>query len=372
MFSKPSGEMSNSSISSVISAYKLILNRDLDKGGKLTWSEIIGKQEYSKIHAINTLLDSYEFKYLTKRQNKLVTYFKVKSILSLLSNEVKDTLEQASIVYRFLLYREIDESTKNTLTSTISNKKLSINKLIWQVIRSKEYDNPERQPPTSSQLHMARIKWVKTLPAAKRILDIGGSSPTLAEGALIELGYAHRPEKLIIFDKPPSEQFWGQPNYSQDKDNILNWGNIQYIHGYAEDILNHAELQHQKFDIIFMGQVVEHIYEDKLHDVLVWIKNHLSEAGALYFDTPNRLLTQLETGFERYIDSDHKKEYTPDQMKTIIEAAGFQVVKAWGIVDMPLSLKANAFEYKDFYESQLLTLHPQTAYCFAMACRAVG
>jgi hypothetical protein len=190
----------------------------------------------------------------------------------------------------------------------------------------------------------------------------------LAEGALIELGYAYRPEKLIIFDKPPNEQFWGKPNYSQDKDQILNWGDIQYIHGYAEDILNNTELQHQEFDIVFMGQVVEHIYEDKLHAVLVWIKNHLSETGTLYFDTPNRLLTRLETGLDSYIDPDHKKEYTPDEMKIIIETAGFQVAEAWGIVDMPLSLKSNAFERRDFYESQALTARPHDAYCFAMAC----
>jgi SAM-dependent methyltransferase len=372
MVFKQSDNINSQSIVSVMSAYRLILNRELDKGGRLTWSEIINKQEFSKNHVINTLLDSYEFKYLTKRQNKFAQYFKIKAILKLLSNEVKNTLQQASIVYRFLLYREIDASTQDAFMTAIADKKFSINKLIWRVIRSKEYDDPERNPPTSSQLHMARIKWVKTLPAAKRLLDIGGSSPTLAEGALIELGYAHRPDKLIIFDKPPNEQFWGKPNYSQDKDNILNWGDIQYMHGYAEDILSHAELQDQKFDIVFMGQVVEHIYEDKLHDVLVWIKNHLTEAGTLYFDTPNRLLTRLETGADKYIDPDHKKEYTPDEMKIIIEAAGFQMVEAWGIVDMPLSLKVNAFEHRDFYESQALTSNPHTAYCFAMACRAIG
>jgi SAM-dependent methyltransferase len=368
MFLKPLSDINSVPISNVISAYKLILNRALDKGGKLTWSEIIDKKEFSKIHLINTLLDSYEYKYLSKKSNRLSDFFKIKAVLRLLSDEVQDALQKVSIVYRFLLYRDIDIPTKEAILIHINQGQFSINKLIWQVIRSQEYANPVRKPPTSTQLHMARIKWVKSLPAAKRILDIGGSSPTLAEGALIELGYAHRPEKLIIFDKPPNEQFWGKPNYSQDKDNILNWGEIQYIHGYAEDILNNMELQRQKFDMVFMGQVVEHIYEDKLHDVLVWIKNHLSEAGVLYIDTPNRLLTRLETGFDSYIDPDHKKEYTPDEMKLIIETAGFQVTQAWGIVDMPLSLKANVFELRDFYDSQAITSRPHDAYCFAVAC----
>ena len=48
------------------------------------------------------------------------------------------------------------------------------------------------------------------------------------------------------------------------------------MHGYAEDILQNDELRDQQFDMIYMGQVVEHIYEDKLPNVLAWIKNHLA------------------------------------------------------------------------------------------------
>ena len=49
------------------------------------------------------------------------------------------------------------------------------------------------------------------------ILDIGGSSPNIETGALIELGYLHRPKKLIIFDLLPDEQYWGAPKYNQQK-----------------------------------------------------------------------------------------------------------------------------------------------------------
>lgn len=271
------------------------------------------------------------------------------------------------------MYRKLDAVTAELIEKSNSNGngngKFSINKLIFRLILSDEYKHPVRRPPMSDQLHMARVQWVKTLPVAKYILDIGGSSPTLAEGALIELGYAYRPDKLIIFDKPPNEQFWGMPSYSQNKGYQFKWGQLKYIHGYAEDISNNTELQDQKFDIIFMGQVVEHIYEDKLHAVLTWIKSHLSDTGVFYFDTPNRRLTKLQTGADSYIDPDHKKEYTPDEMQIILKAAGFEVTQQWGLINMPLSLKSQTFDYRDFYESSPLSENAGSGYCFAMACK---
>lgn len=352
-------------------AYKLILNRPVDEHGKISWLEIIEKNQYSKMKLVDTLLSSNEYLYKTKKINRFATLIKMKSILDFVSEESITSLQKTDIAYKVFLYRKIDKNTSTSIEVSIQNGKFSIYKLIFRLVFSSEYNAPERKPPMSEQLHLARVQWVYNLPSAKSILDIGGSSPTLAEGALIELGYAHRPENLIIFDKPPNEQFWGTPNYSQANDLHMKWGVIKYIHGYAEDILNNAELHDKKFDIIFMGQVVEHIYEEKLHEVLTWIRSHLSETGVFYFDTPNRRLTVLQTGPDNYIDPDHKKEYTPDEMKSILSLAGFEVIQEWGIVDMPLSLKCKIFDNRDFYQSQLLSENADSAYCFAMACKPI-
>jgi SAM-dependent methyltransferase len=210
--------------------------------------------------------------------------------------------------------------------------------------------------------------WVQQLPPAKTILDIGGSSPNVPEGALIEMGYPHRPEKLIIFDKPPHEQYWGTPNYSQANTLSLTWGQVQYMHGYAEDILLNDMLRDQRFDIIYMGQVVEHIYEDKLPRVLSWIKDHLVEGGKFIFDTPNRLITRFETGEDRYIDPDHKREYTPEVLSALLATVGFVITQEWGILDMPNVIANASYGIKDFYSGEPLSSSPTNSYCFAMAC----
>jgi SAM-dependent methyltransferase len=144
---------------------------------------------------------------------------------------------------------------------------------------------------------------------------------------------------------------------------------VQYIHGYAEDILQNAELSIQKFDMIFMGQVVEHIYEDRLVAVLSWIRDHLTEQGTFFFDTPNRLLTRYETGDDNYIDPDHKKEYTPSEFAALLKVAGFTAIESWGILEMPHACKNQAIDVQDFYDGELLTPSPDNAYCFAMSGR---
>lgn len=133
--------------------------------------------------------------------------------------------------------------------------------------------------------------------------------------------------------------------------------------------MQNDELRNQQFDMIYMGQVVEHIYEDKLPNVLIWIKNHLAPGGRFCFDTPNRLITRFETGEDRYIDPNHKREYTPAAFATLLKTAGFVVTRQWGILDMPNVIASGSYGIKDFYSGEPLTSSPNNGYCFAMACQ---
>ncbi len=290
-------------------------------------------------------------------------------MLSLLKMENATPLQQSELIYRFILNRKIDDLGAQGCAERIANGKFSALGLIARLMKSAEFKQPYLKRTPTQQLHGARMAWAAQLPAAKRVLDIGGSSPTVPEGALIELGYSHKPEKLIIFDKPPHEQFWGTPNYSQANTRTFPWGQVQYMHGYAEDILQNDELRDQKFDMIYMGQVVEHIYEDKLPNVLLWIKSHLAPGGRFYFDTPNRLITRFETGEDRYIDPDHKREYTPAEFAALLKNAGFNITHQWSILDMPNVIASESYGIKDFYSGEPLTSSPTNGYCFAMACQ---
>ena len=76
-------------------------------------------------------------------------------------------------------------------------------------------------------VHLARVEWTKHLPKGTSILDIGGSSPNIDQGALIELGYPHRPKQLFIVDLPPEEQYWGKAKVSPGQRLYFFLGNFE-------------------------------------------------------------------------------------------------------------------------------------------------
>jgi SAM-dependent methyltransferase len=348
--------------------YPLLLNRPIDPVGKASWTNVVEKSEYSRYKQLQLISKSEEFLVTFDNIHRPERLRRTLSMLSLLKMEQATPIQQSELIYRFILNREIDALGAQSCAKQIAKGIFSPWVLIARLMLSAEFKKPYFRRTPLQQLHRARMLWVQQLPPAKTILDIGGSSPNVPEGALIEMGYPHRPEKLIIFDKPPHEQYWGTPNYSQANTLIRPWGQVQYMHGYAEDILQNDELRDQKFDMIYMGQVVEHIYEDKLPRVLTWIKDHLADGGKFVFDTPNRLITRFETGEGRYIDPDHKREYTPEVLLALLTTVGFFVTQQWGILDMPNVIATASYGIKDFYSGEALSSSPTNAYCFAMAC----
>jgi SAM-dependent methyltransferase len=348
--------------------YPLLLNRPIDPVGKASWTNVVEKSEYSRYKQLQLISKSEEFLVTFDNIHRPERLRRTLSMLSLLKMEQATAMQQSELIYRFILNREIDALGAQSCAKQIAKGIFSPWVLIARLMLSAEFKKPYFRRTPLQQLHRARMLWVQQLPPAKTILDIGGSSPNVPEGALIEMGYPHRPEKLIIFDKPPHEQYWGTPNYSQANTLSRPWGQVQYMHGYAEDILQNDELRDQKFDMIYMGQVVEHIYEDKLPRVLTWIKDHLADGGKFVFDTPNRLITRFETGEGRYIDPDHKREYTPEVLLALLTTVGFFVTQQWGILDMPNVIATASYGIKDFYSGEALSSSPTNAYCFAMAC----
>lgn len=350
--------------------YQLLLNRSVDSAGNATWTRVIEACEYSRCKQLNFIVLSDEFLVSFDSISRPERLRRALSMLSLLKMENATAMQQSELIYRFILNRKIDDLGIQSCADRIAKGKFSALGLIARLMKSAEFKQPYLKRTPTQQLHGARMAWAAQLPAAKRVLDIGGSSPTVPEGALIELGFAHKPKKLIIFDKPPSEQFWGTPNYSQANTRSFPWGQVQYIHGYAEDILQNDELRDQQFDMIYMGQVVEHIFEDKLPNVLLWIKNHLTPEGRFCFDTPNRLITRFETGENRYIDPDHKREYTPDAFESLLKDADFEIIQQWGILEMPNVVTNQRLTVRDYYDGEQLADSPTQGYCFAMMCQA--
>ena len=270
------------------------------------------------------------------------------------------------LAYLVLLQRKVDDVGMEYWLKKIKAKTFQHKELLDSIINSPEFIMLYKVP-FSTVLHQGRQNWCNSLEKFDYVLDIGGSSPNYSYGALIELGYQYRPKELTIFDLPEEKQYWGKPKFSQDVDYNFEWGVVKHMHGFVEDIYEYEELTDKKFDLIFMGQTIEHIQTNKLKAVLKWIKQHLSEGGKFIFDTPNREITKIQLP-NNYIDEDHKYEYTPPEMESLLIECGFNVIKKTGILEMPITLKSKKFNPLEVYETKIINDEPESSYVFAFEC----
>jgi len=291
------------------------------------------------------------------------------SVLSVenLRPEDLDPEEFVRLAYLILMRRQIDPSGLATWRDSIGRGMFSPESVVEVLQRSDEYQMRVGSN-VNARLHAARQLWVRSLPPLDRLLDIGGSSPASAEGALIQMGYPHRPRQLDILDLPPERQNWGTPAYDQSVPSQFDWGTVSYFHGAAEDVATLLSLQDKVYDGVFMGQAIEHIRPEALPDVLAWIRAHLVSGGRLIVDTPNRLLTKIQCP-TWYIHPDHKLEYEPAQLEQVFNESGFKVTRKTGMAHLPKIAASGRYDAREFADAALL--HDDVDACYLFAFEAI-
>ena len=271
--------------------------------------------------------------------------------------------EFVRLAYLVLLRRPVDETGMGDWRRRIERGTFDTQRVLDTLLGSDEY-LASHGADIFRYLHMARQQWVRTLAPFDSILDIGGSSAGRREGALIELGYPHRPARLDILDLPPDRQFWGTPTFDQTEPLDFDWGRVTYFHGRAEEVADVSALQSRRYACIFMGQAIEHILPEKLPSLLGWIRSHLLPGGRFVMDTPNRAITKIHSP-HAYINADHKLEYTPAQLEDVFAAAGFSVVRRTGLLHLPQMARTGVFDARWFPQAPLVHDDADASYLFA-------
>lgn len=277
-------------------------------------------------------------------------------------------LDRVRILYLALLGRPADPPALKAWRNKILQNKFTTDMIVNALTTSPEY--AYGATGFGELLHGARQAWAAALPAARRLLDVGGSSPDHPGGGLIELGYPHRPEFLHILDLPEDEQFHGRPKYSQANEYVFEGVTIRYHHGHAETIDEVEDLIGLKFDLVFMGQAIEHVEPAGLPRLLKFVRENLSDGGRLIFDTPNRALTEILMRGD-VLNTDHKREYSPAELEQIVSENGFRVIGRRGFAHMPRSLAERKFlaeEVTKLLPAQLLNDAPEESFLFALEC----
>lgn len=194
-----------------------------------------------------------------------------------------------------------------------------------------------------ASLHASRMRWIRSLPAAGRILDLGGASLSSDDGALVQLGYPYPFEQLTIVDLPPDDRHDLYRSELVDGPVITSLGPVEYRYHSMAELDGFAD---GSIDLVYSGQTFEHVTPDDGRRVLAEVARVLRPGGHLALDTPNRAVTGIQMRDEPgdFIDPDHEIEYTHAQMLDLFAGAGFTVERYHGLNLMAGSVAADSFD----------------------------
>jgi SAM-dependent methyltransferase len=214
-------------------------------------------------------------------------------------------------------------------------------------------------------IHFARVRWVRSLPMAERIVDLGGTAIGSRAGALVVMGYPYAFRELTIVDLPQDQRHPRYRDETAGADDFIHDGKrIRYRYTSMTDL---SGIEDASIDLVMSGESFEHVPERDGPRVLAECLRVLKPGGSLALDTPNARATRLQQ--PELIDPDHKIEYTHPQLRALLEQAGFFIQEAKGLCWLPRSFAHNAFDLLELNEHPGIYDDIESCYLLAYRCR---
>jgi len=267
------------------------------------------------------------------------------------------------VAYRSVLQRAPDPYGKRDYLPQLRNGTLSVEELGSRLVSSPEFERVSAARDLVPSLHRSRCAFVRSLPPARRILDLGGTAQGHEWGAMVTMGYPYPFDELLIVDLPADER---HPIYSrggEDKDVPTPLGVVRYAYHSMVDVSAYPD---DSFDLVYSGQSVEHIPVELADTMLAGAFRVLRPGGCFALDTPNGRVTRLQQ--EAFIDPDHKYEYRSDEIEDKIRAAGFEIVERKGMNLALESVKSGTFDITEAARNVGLFADADSCYLLAYVC----
>jgi SAM-dependent methyltransferase len=267
--------------------------------------------------------------------------------------------------FQTMLRRDPDPGGLENYMTVLGERRFTPDDVLDDMISSMELrEIPYRNILRS--LHQSRCDFVRMLPRARRILDLGGTDQESDAGALVSMGYPYPFELLTIVDLPGAErhELYGYLASSDTVDSRR--GPVRYRYHSMVDLAPYPDAS---FDLVFSGQTIEHVTEDDAVKMLAEVRRVLVPGGWFCLDTPNRRVTALQLGSGVLSNPDHKLEYTHEHLSAMLREAGFDIVGAYG-----LNLAAESLASGEFDLAEVAAMHgvyAQITDCYVLAytCR---
>ena len=255
------------------------------------------------------------------------------SFVGRLLHSIRDTerLDDETFVdlaYRFLLGRASDEAGRRHFLGRLRGGVISRDIFLRTLVDSQEFARTRLHTNLGTSIHEGRGRFVRSLPRAGCIVDLGGSCQASARGALVELGYPYRFERLTIVDLPDGER---HELYRSDGGPAVGvvqteQGPVDYLY---QSMTTLQPIPDASVDLVYAGQSIEHVTRPEAATTYREVWRVLKPGGFFALDTPNARITRLQQ--DEFIDPDHEHEYTHGELSRDLTEAGFGIVEAKGI-----------------------------------------
>jgi SAM-dependent methyltransferase len=283
-----------------------------------------------------------------------------------------DVQEFLQAAYDVVLKRKPDEHGVGYFTSQLERQDMTHADVIAAMMASVEYLCYRDLPilPIHA-LHQTRMQlFQQYLPPARRILDLGGAAHNHAQGALLLMGYPHRPEEIVIVDLPPPDRIGGEHASEQQQELITSDGiHVRYLY---RSLANLEDIPADSFDLIVSGESIEHVSESDAALVCREAYRILQQGGSFCLDTPNAALTRIESP-DAFIHPEHQKEYFVHELRDMLVRVGFVIAEEKAVCPMPESLQKKQFDAVEITRNMRLSNTPEEGYVFFIrAVKPVG
>lgn len=226
------------------------------------------------------------------------------------------------VAYDVLFGRHPDPDGLATYLPQLKNGELTHRELLQVLRGSQEFEASGKYTlrTFASSIHAGRCRFIRSLPQADRIVDLGGTSLGDPRGAMVSLGYPYRFESLVIVDLPSDERH--RLYQSRELSDVVETdrGPVSYRYHSMVDLSGFPD---ESVDLVYSGQSIEHVSPEEGMMVIKEVNRILRPGGHFALDTPNARVTRLQQ--PDFIDPDHKVEYRWGDLEEMLTAAGFHL-----------------------------------------------